>query len=150
MDYFREAKQEAQNALCLRSRCGAVVVDEIGVIIGRGYNAPPQNDLSILRCNRKHELDTTFKSDKTCCVHAEQRAIMDALKNNAAKLSGATIYFIRIDDNGEIKYSGKPYCTICSKMSLDVGIKYFALYHEEGFGVYDTKEYNELSFSYKE
>lgn len=150
LNYFKEAAKEAQNAICLRSRCGSVVVDETGTIIGRGYNAPPQDDISIARCDRKHELDASFKSDKTCCVHAEQRAIMDALKNNPDRLNGATLYFIRLDDSSEMKYSGKPYCTICSKMSLDVGIKYFALYHKEGIGIYDTKEYNELSFAYKE
>lgn len=148
--YFEEAGKEARKALCLRSKCGAVIIDSEGVIIGSGYNAPPQDDQSIRRCSQKHELHTTFKSDKTCCVHAEQRAIMDALKNNPDKVNGATLYFVRLDENGEMKYSGKPYCTICSKMSLDVGIKYFALYHKEGIGVYDTKEYNELSFAYKE
>lgn len=148
--YFDESAKEARKALCLRAKCGSVIVDNEGKIIGRGYNAPPQDDISILRCNRKHELHVTFKSDKTCCVHAEQRAIMDALKNKPDKLNGATLYFIRLDENGDIKHSGKPYCTICSKMSLDVGIKYFALYHKDGIGVYDTKEYNELSFAYKE
>lgn len=149
-NYFNDAIKEAHKALCLRSKCGSVIVDSEGVVIGRGYNAPPQDDISMRRCNRKHELDVTFKSDKTCCVHAEQRAIVDALKSNPDKLNGATLYFIRLDENGEMKFSGKPYCTICSKMSLDVGIEYFALYHKEGICVYDTKEYNELSFSYKE
>lgn len=148
--YFEEAVKEARKALCLRSKCGSVIVDSEGAIIGKGYNAPPQDDISTRRCNRKHELDATFKSDKTCCVHAEQRAIMDALKNNPDKIKGSTLYFIRLDDNGEMKYSSKPYCTICSKMSLDVGIKYFALYQKEGIGIYGTKEYNELSFAYKE
>ncbi|MDO8604248.1 MAG: hypothetical protein Q7K40_02490 [bacterium] len=150
VEYFKEATEDARKALCLRSKCGSIVVDVNGNVIGRGYNAPPQDDVSIRRCNRKHELPSTFKSDKTCCVHAEQRAIMDALKNNPDRLNGSTLYFIRLDDDGGMKYSGKPYCTICSKMSLDAGIKYFALYHKEEICVYDTKEYNELSFAYKE
>ncbi len=150
LPYFKEAEKEGQQALCLRSKCGTVIVDTDGAIIGCGYNAPPQDDISIRRCERKHELSATFKSDKTCCVHAEQRAIMDALKNNPKKLKGSTLYFMRLDDEGNIKYSGKPYCTICSKMALDAGIQYFALYHAEGAGIYDTKEYNELSFAYKE
>lgn len=49
---------------------------------------------------------------------------------------------------GLILKAGKPYCTICSKMALDVGIAEFVLWHEEGITVYDTKEYNELSFQY--
>ncbi len=150
LDYFREAEKESEKSLCMRSKCGTIIVDADGTIIGRGYNAPPQDDISVRHCDRKHELSDTFKSDKTCCVHAEQRAIIDALKNNSGKLKGATLYFVRLDDNGNMKYSGKPYCTICSKMALDVGIKYFVLYHMDGAGIYDTKEYNELSFAYRE
>lgn len=147
---FDEAAKEATKALCLRSRCGAIVVSRNAEIIGRGYNAPPQDNISARRCNRKHELHATFKSDKTCCVHAEQRAVLDALKTHSSELNGATIYFVRLDDGGKVKYSGKPYCTICSKLALDVGISYFGLYHKEGVGIYDTKEYNELSFAYQE
>jgi len=34
-------------------------------------------------------------------------------------------------------------------MTLDIGIKEFVLWHEKGFCVYDTDEYNVLSFGYK-
>ena len=148
--YFEHAGEEAKRSLCLRSRCGTVIVDGEGQVIGRGYNAPPQDDIAIRRCDRKHELHPTFKSDKTCCVHAEQRAVMDALARNPAKLPGSTLYFVRLDAEGKMKYSGKPYCTICSKMALDAGVRFFCLYHEEGVGMYDTREYNELSFAYRE
>ena len=33
-------------------------------------------------------------------------------------------------------------------MALDVGIAEFVLWHEKGVCVYDTKEYNELSFQF--
>lgn len=46
--------------------------------------------------------------------------------------------------------AGKPYCTICSKLALDVGIKEFALWHEEGITIYNTEEYNTLSYQYNE
>jgi hypothetical protein len=46
--------------------------------------------------------------------------------------------------------SGKPYCTICSKSALDIGIKEFVLWHEDGICAYDTAEYNLLSFDYQE
>lgn len=148
--YFEDAALEAKKSLCLRSRCGTIIVGEGGVVIGRGYNAPPGDDLPLRRCDRKHELSTTFRSDRTCCVHAEQRAIMDALARNSSRLPGSTLYFIRLDDEGGMKHSGKPYCTICSKMALDAGVRFFCLYHAEGVGMYDTREYNELSFAYKE
>ena len=89
-------------------------------------------------------------TDKTSCVHAEQRAIMDALKNNSEGLVWSRLYFVRLDDEGEISFAGKPYCTICSKMALDVGIAEFLLRHKEGIAIYGTEEYNQLSFEYTE
>ena len=60
------------------------------------------------------------------------------------------LFFIRLDENDEPKHSGKPYCSICSKMALDAGIKKFVLWHKEGWTAYDTKEYNDLTFQYSE
>jgi deoxycytidylate deaminase len=98
----------------------------------------------------KDKLSPTFKSDKTCCVHAEQRAIINALKSGwRNETIGSTLFFIRLDETGNFKPSGKPYCSICSKMALDVGISHFVLLHEEGWTKYDTKEYNELTFNYE-
>lgn len=133
--YINEAAKAALNSLCLRSRCGSVIVknDEI---IGRGFNSPPLNKK--LEYCFKDELPDTFKSDRTCCVHAEQRAIMDALRNYPNEIIGSRLYFIRLDPNGNKIKAGEPYCTICSKMALDVGIK--------GICVYNTEEYNFLSF----
>jgi hypothetical protein len=74
---------------------------------------------------------------------------MDALRNHPDKIIGSTLYFIRIDQEGNIKHSKKPYCTICSKMALDVGIKEFILRQEDGIHAYDTGEYNTLSFNYR-
>jgi len=65
-------------------------------------------------------------------------------------LVGSTIYFVRLGDDGEPKPSGEPYCTICSKTTLDVGIATFVLWRPEGFRAYGTYEYNELSFGYRQ
>ncbi len=82
-------------------------------------------------------------------MHAEQRAIMDALKSNPGKLPGSRLYVTRLDGGGRQEgLSGDPYCTICSKMALDVGITEFALPCEDGIRVYDAAEYNTLSFQY--
>ena len=75
---------------------------------------------------------------------------MDALRNNPDKIIGSRLYFIRLDDKGAPSRAGKPYCTICSKMALDIGIEEFVLWHEKGVCVYDTQEYNALSFQFKE
>jgi deoxycytidylate deaminase len=138
--------ETAKLASCKRSKCGSLIVSPNGNIIGRGYNSMPC-DLSG-ECF-KESLSPTFKSDKTCCIHAEQRAIMDALKNSPNDIIGSTLYFIRLDDNDNPKYSGDPYCSICSKIALDVGINKFTLWHKQGWTAYDTYEYNNLTFQYK-
>ncbi len=144
-EYIQEAIEEAKKSPCLRSKCGSIIVKD-GAIIGRGFNSPPNN--KDLETCRKDSLPKDFKSDKTCCLHAEQRAILDALKNNSNKLKGSTLFFIRLDLNNNILYAGEPYCTICSKMALDVKIKEFVLYHKDNLTAYDTEEYNELSFKH--
>jgi deoxycytidylate deaminase len=118
-----------------------------GVIIGEGYNSMP---CDVIADCFKDNLAETFKSDKTCCIHAEQRAIISALKNGYSdQLKESTLFFIRLDSDDNAKCSGEPYCSICSKMALDVGIKSFVLWHKQGWISYNTKEYNERTFEYK-
>jgi len=144
--FMEEAAKMARFSGCLKSHCGSVVVKN-GQIIGQGCNSPPL-DQRIEFCIQER-LSERFKSDIHCCLHAEQRAIMDALRNWPEQISGSRLYFIRLNLDGKRKYAGKPYCTICSKMALDAGISEFVLWHEEGICIYDTDEYNQLSFAYK-
>ncbi len=143
------AAKAALNSTCNRHKCGAVIIKD-GAIIGKGFNSPPQNKEEQRRCTYSKESYNKKVTDKTCCMHAEQRAIMDALRNNPDKIVGSRLYFMRLDKDNNAARAGKPYCTICSKMSLDVGIKEFVLWHEEGVCVYDTDEYNTISFGYSE
>lgn len=146
--YFDKSFEEALKSTCLRAKCGSVIVKD-GKIIGKGFNSPPKNLESQRKClQNKREINEKV-TDKTCCVHAEQRSLINALKNNSKELLGSRIYFIRLDKNNKILKSGEPYCTHCSKLALDVGIKEFALWHEKGICVYNTGEYNLLSFNYK-
>jgi len=146
MAFIDEAARIALRATCFRSKCGSIVVKD-DLIIGRGYNSPPC-DVTLEEC-LKDSLPDNFKSDKTCCLHAEQRAVMDALRTHPAEISGSRLYFVRLDDGDNKKTSGQPYCTICSKMALDSGVSEFVLWHEQGVCVYDTKEYNDLSFKFR-
>ena len=146
LGYIEEAAKIAEQSRCHRSRCGSVIV-KVGEIIGRGYNSPPLHQ--ILESCLKDTLPATFKSDRTCCLHAEQRAIIDATKTNPEKIIGSRLYFIHLDEQGTPQRAGQPYCTICSKMVLDAGIAEFVLWHDEGIAVYDTLEYNLLSFGLK-
>ena len=146
LEYLDIAAMAAGYSCCFRSKCGSVIVKD-DQIIGKGYNSPPL-DVKLEYC-LKDALPADFKSDKTCCVHAEQRAIMDALQHHPDKITGSRLYFIRLDEQGQKKRSGDPYCTICSKFSLDSEIGEFVLWREEGICVYDTVEYNELSFTFR-
>ena len=143
--FINTAAGEAKKSNCLRSQCGAVIVND-GKIIGKGFNSPPGNKKPE-RCI-KEDLPEDFVSDRTCCIHAEDRAVRDALVKNPAKVMGSRLYFIRLK-NGEIVKAGKPYCTMCSKMALDAGLAEFVLWHEEGICMYGTEEYNDLSFKYR-
>lgn len=147
LEHIAKATEIAQNATCLRSKCGSVVV-KLDETIGSGFNSPPQNLEKQRRCSHSKESLHRKVTEKTCCVHAEQRAIMNALKENPDKLQGSRLYFIRLDSKGKPSKAGEPYCTVCSKMALDVGIKEFVLYQGRGVSVYKTTEYNELSFKF--
>lgn len=149
LEYIAKAVEVAQNATCERSKCGSVIVQS-NRIIGIGFNSPPQEIEEQRRCSCSKDSYHKKVTDKTCCVHAEQRAIMDALRKNPDKLSGSRLYFIRLNDDDKPSRSGKPYCTICSKMALDVGIVEFVLWHDKGICVYGTKEYNTISYQYKD
>jgi len=149
LECMLEAGWVALKSTCGHSRCGSIICNN-DELIGEGFNSPPNSDEGQRRCSRSEDSYHKKVSDKTCCVHAEQRAIMDALRKNPGKLKGSRLYFIRIDEKGKPTRAGKPYCTICSKMALDVGISEFVLWDEKGICVYETGEYNLLSFKYSE
>ena len=59
-----------------------------------------------------------------------------------------TLYYVRLDQAGERKPSSVPFCTVCSRLALDVGITTFALWHETGIVCYETGDYNDRSYAY--
>ena len=144
--WFYEAAKVAEKALCLRDKCGAVLVSD-GEVIGKGYNAPPLDKEENRMCSNKYKFTGKRKSDRTCCIHAEWRAIFDALKRNPEKIKGSSLYFMRLNDKGVMTKSGEPYCTVCSRIALDLGVKNFVLWQEEGVCVYATSLYNRLSYA---
>lgn len=148
LEFIAQATEIALQSTCERDHCGSIIVwdDEI---IWTGFNSPPGHQEDQRRCSCDKSLYNKKVKDTTCCMHAEQRAIMNTLIDNPDKIIGARLYFIRLDDKGNPSRAGKPYCTICSKMTLDAGIKEFVLWHEDGVCVYDAGEYNTLSFAYE-
>lgn len=147
--WMRAAAEVAKQATCGRSKCGSVIVKN-GEVVGEGWNSPAGNLESQRRCGIEKSSYHQKVTDKTCCVHAEERAIMDALRRNPGKLVGSILYFIRLDSEEKLKFSGQPYCTICSKLALDQGLAEFVLWHESGITAYQTDEYNDLSYKYFE
>jgi deoxycytidylate deaminase len=143
--FLKEAQEEAKKSLCERRRCGSIIVKE-SKIIGRGFNSPPGKLESQRRC-LIDKISLGEITDKTCCVHAEQRAIVDALKKGN-DLGGSVLYFTSVNQDGKRIYSGKPYCTGCSKMALDSSVWRWVLEHEEGIFLYNSEEYNNISFQY--
>lgn len=147
--YFEEARRTALQATCNRARCGSVIVDAGGQIIGRGYNAPPLGDESQRMCDVELDKNIKQNNDKTCCVHAEWNAIIDALQHHAHKIEGSTLYFMRVNEAGESTHAGDPYCTVCSRLALQSGIAYFGLWQDRPV-LFDTAEYNSRSYVYFE
>lgn len=146
---FNEAAKVAQQATCLKAHCGSIIVNGEGHVIGTGFNAPPLNDESQRKCEVDHDLTRKPKSDKTCCVHAEWNAILDALKNHPTEVEGSTLYFMRVDGEGNFTEAGEPYCTVCSRLALQSGVKVFGLWNE-GPEMIPTNEYNLRSFAFSE
>ncbi len=147
LEYIEKASAVAQQATCERSKCGSVIVQR-DTIIGSGFNSPPKNIEEQRRCSYNKDSYHKKVTDKTCCIHAEQRAILDALRKHPDALFGSRLYFIRLTDTGAASKAGEPYCTICSKLALDVGIAEFVLWHEKGVCVYNTNEYNTRSYTF--
>lgn len=146
-DRFGLAARIARKATCYRAKCGAVIIDSSGHVIGEGYNAPPLDDESQRMCDMEMSLESKPKYDKTCCVHAEWSAILDACKNAPAKLARSTLYFMRIDEDGDFTNAGEPYCTVCSRLALESGIAYFALWND-GPDIRTAEDYNRQSYEF--
>jgi deoxycytidylate deaminase len=148
LEHLNTAIEIAKMSTCQRAKCGSIIVKDRSVI-GTGYNSPPGNKEENRRCSYSKDSYDKKVTDKTCCVHAEERAIMDALKKNPNKITGAKMYFARLDNEGSLTKISKPYCTICSKMIIDAEIIEFILWHDGKIYVYDAGEYNTISYQYR-
>lgn len=143
--FFEKAAEVAKEATCLKAKCGSIIVKDT-VIIGEGFNSPALDNEAQRLCSA--DMDTTArpKYDKTCCIHAEWRAVLDACKTSADKLAGSVLYFMRIDEEGNFTDAGEPFCTTCSRLTMEAGVGEFALYNNEGADIYSLDEYNLKSY----
>ncbi|HEX8227462.1 MAG TPA: deaminase [Candidatus Saccharimonadales bacterium] len=147
LPFFKAAAELAKVATCHNGKCGTVIVKN-GKIIGQGYNGPAFADEANRTCDAQYDVSIKPKYDKTCCTHAEWRAILDACKRNRDDIDGSILYFMRVDEDGEFTYAGDPYCTTCSRLTLESGISQFALWNNDGADMYDAVEYNQKSYAY--
>ena len=108
-EYLAIANYVKKYSTCKSRNVGAVIVKD-DKILSIGFNGAPDNYNACTSCYRR---DQGFKSgtnlDKCYAVHAEQRALLDALRNGH-DLSGATIYV-----------NCSP-CTTCAKLLIHLGI----------------------------
>lgn len=145
---FADAAAAARQATCLRAKCGTVIVAQDNVI-SSGFNGPPQNlpDRATCSCTNFTSADKPMY-DRTCCIHAEWRAILNAAKCSPKALDGSRLYFMRLDSDGNMTFAGDPYCTVCSRLALEAGIAEIALWQQRGIVVVKTIEYDQLSYAY--
>ena len=120
---MKEAFLEAQNANCIKGKVGAIIVKD-NKIIGKGKNSVPQNTTPCTDCTclrKKYNLKSGEKQELCKAIHAEQNAILNALKNG-------------YDLNNSCLYITKSPCMICAKLIINLGIKkvvYANLYPDE-------------------
>jgi hypothetical protein len=145
--YFVAAGKVAEEATCFKAKCGSIIVTKDGKTIGSGFNAPPAGDEEQRLCSAIMVINENPKYDKTCCVHAEWQAILNATKTHGTAIEGSTLYFMRVNKEGDFTDAGLPFCTVCSRLALESGVSYFALYNDNGADIYDTKEYNTVSYN---
>jgi dCMP deaminase len=142
--YLDLCTEYAKMSPCLKSQRGVAIVLN-GEVIGKGCNAPPFGENPCNYCLREKvkELGLEIKTEPCRAVHAEQNAIINAYTKGYS-LEGSRMYHIKVKDGKGVP-SGKPSCTICSKLVVEAGIKEFVLLHEEGVAAYGAYEFNELS-----
>lgn len=149
MRYFQAAAEEASKSTCHRAHCGSVIVGARGKIIARGSNNPAGGHETNRSCLLgRPGVSPKPKYDTTCCVHAEWQAILRAALNHPKALRGSRLYFMRVDDKGNMTRTGDPLCTVCSRLAIESGISEFIMWHREGVRVYPIEEFDRLSYSF--
>ena len=102
----------SKKANCIKGKVGAVLVKN-NKIIAEGTNSVPEGiePCTEETCIRKKlKLKSGEKQELCFVVHAEQNALLDALRK-------------KIEVKGSVLYVTKQPCIICAKMLINAGIK---------------------------
>lgn len=149
MRYFQAAAKVANKSTCQRAHCGSVIVNSKGEIIAEGSNNPAGGQESNRSCLVERLGGSSKpKYDTTCCVHAEWQAILRAALSHPKELQGSRLYFMRVDDKGNMTRTGDPLCTVCSRLAMESGISEFIMWHREGVRIYPIGEFDRLSYAF--
>lgn len=132
----------ALQSTCARKRCGSIIVVN-ETVVGSGFNSPPPDTPH--RCLTVKASLAHPRADRTCCVHAEQRALFCFADWPTWPNQKPRLYFARLDDAGKLAPSGHPYCTACSRLALDRGIHEWVMLTTEGIRVWPAALFDELS-----
>lgn len=109
-EYLNFCKSIAANSKCLSRQVGAILVVN-NTIVGTGFNRAPVQTKACKTCIRhKHNCKSGEALDLCKALHAEEIAILTALKKNI-DLSSATLYV-----------STSP-CYQCAKLIVECKIK---------------------------
>ncbi len=109
MDYAIKLSQKAN---CIKGKVGAIIVKD-NTILAEGVNSVPEGITPCTEetCIRKKLKLKSGEHQELCfVVHAEQNALLDALKK-------------QVDVTHSTLYVTKQPCIICAKMLINAGIK---------------------------
>lgn len=141
LKYLSLAAIEAAHSNCKKTKRGAVIVsDPFLISSGYNYSVDPQS------CCLRKDIQRGMRSELCNAIHAEQKAIDDALLQNQ-DIKGARLYHVEVKDKVMV-YSGPPSCPICSKAILDHKLRDVVLWQKQGYVIYPALEFHRLSIEY--
>lgn len=138
--YIEKAVATAKKSICLVSKVGVILVKD-GRVIGEAFNGPLEN---ACRPCLFDVIDKGVKMELCFAMHAEERAILDALEKGN-KVAGATIYSVRVR-GGEVAPYKNGLCASCSRVFLEYDLSKIIIPKEDGLVEYDPEEYYDASF----
>ena len=131
-DYAIEsARKAALRSPCAKSKrgvvlfCGEDTTEECVVVAGEGFNGPPPG----FACDRS---DACRRDCAKLCLHAEDRAIRQALVEwSAPPLDDVELLHVKVVD-GQVVPGGGPSCWQCSRLVVEAGLRGVWLYEQTG------------------
>ncbi|MDO8507701.1 MAG: deaminase [bacterium] len=138
--YVKKAADASKKSICSVSKVGVVLVKD-GKVIGEANNGPSRK-----ACNPclMELLDRGVKTELCFAMHAEERAVLDALEKGN-DIEGATIYSAKVVGGEMIPYKNG-FCAACARVFLEAGLDKVVIPKEDGLTQYDPEEYYDVSF----